>query len=323
MENNKELISVIMSVYNEKADWLKESVNSILQQTYKNIEFVIVVDNPKNTCLIDILKEYEKADNRIILKINEENKGLVHSLNRALEYCTGQYIARMDADDISHLDRFEKQLSYIKSNKLDLIGTNVHLFKDNKHVFFTTDKLLTHKYLKKLLLRGAIGIVHPTFFGKREVFETLNGYEYSPHTEDMEFLARVITNGFKVGNMKDVLLDCRYSDGSITKSNAIYIYKMALYITKLFNEFNKNGKYQFDKRYYETIEVSDKEIANYSKNKILLGQAREEFNNKNYVRFIYHMTKALLTSSSILLNIKLNLFLQYYRFLEKNPKYFN
>ena len=182
------LISVIMSIYNEKESWIKESIESILNQTHKNLEFIIIIDNPTREDLIKVVKKYAKKDNRIKYFINIENKGLVYSLNRALEYCNGEFIARMDADDISHLNRFEKQLEYLKKNKLDLIGSNVNLFNE-KGVFYTTNKLLSHKYIKRLLAFGTIGIVHPTFFAKSEVFKKLNGYKNALHAEDKEFLA--------------------------------------------------------------------------------------------------------------------------------------
>jgi glycosyltransferase involved in cell wall biosynthesis len=186
-----------MSVYNEKESWIKEAIESILNQTYKNLEFIIVIDNPIREDIIKVIKEYVKKDNRINYFINEKNMGLVYSLNRALKHCNGEYIARMDADDISHVNRFELQLNYLEENNLDLIGCNVNLFNE-EGIFYTTNKLLTHKYIKKLLTYGTIGIVHPTFFGREEVFRKLNGYKNAFHAEDMEFLARIFCNDFRV-----------------------------------------------------------------------------------------------------------------------------
>ena len=79
-----ELISVIMSTYNEKAEWIRKSVESILNQTYSNIEFVIVLDNPNNEMIQEVLREYEALDTRVRLVYNENNIGLVKSLNKAL-----------------------------------------------------------------------------------------------------------------------------------------------------------------------------------------------------------------------------------------------
>ena len=92
-----DLISVIMSTYNESLDEIKKSVESVLGQTYKRIEYIVVLDNPQNT----EIKSYFKtlSDSRIKLIENKTNVGLVRSLNKALQIANGTYIARMDADD--------------------------------------------------------------------------------------------------------------------------------------------------------------------------------------------------------------------------------
>src|SRR5690348_17026682 len=105
-----------MSVYNEQDDWLKQSIESILNQTYQYFEFIIVLDNPNNKAAKRLLERYQQIDNRIKLIYNEENIGLTNSLNKALEVAKGTYIARMDADDISDPRRFEIQYNYFKDH---------------------------------------------------------------------------------------------------------------------------------------------------------------------------------------------------------------
>ena len=310
------LISIIMSVYNEKPDWLKESIDSILNQTYSNLEFIIILDNPENIKLKYILNEYKLKDTRVKVLINDVNKGLVFSLNRALKECSGGYIARMDADDISYPDRLEKQIKYLIDNNLDLIGSNITLFKNDKKIFYKTDKLLTHKYLTKLLSVGTIGIVHPTFFAKKEVFDRLNGYKNAFHAEDMEFLGRVVFHGFKVGNMKEILFDCRYSENSVTKTNAFLMYKTAEYCTKIFKQSLKTRQYIFDDNYKNNLVFNDKEKDNFNKKQILMAEAREKLNNKKYISAIYKIIKASFHSSSVFTSIKINLFLKIFKFLE-------
>lgn len=310
------LISVIMSVYNEKPQWLKESIESILNQTYKNIEFIIIIDNPLNKKAIDLINNYALKDKRVKLFINDKNMGLVYSLNLGLKNANGDYIARMDADDISHLNRLEKQLKYIKEENLDLIGSNINLFNENG-VFFTTDKLLTHKYIKKLLAKGTIGIVHPTFFAKRELFDKLGAYANSLHTEDKELLARAICNNFRVGNIKDILLNCRYNNQSITKTNAIYVDRVGRYITKVFKDCLMSGKYNFDEKYIKELKVSKKEIENYNKKQLLINEAKAQLNQKNYLKFIYLLLKAIISSKTVFSTIKVNIYLKIYRVLEQ------
>ena len=311
----KALISIIMSVYNEKQEWIQDSIESILKQTYQNIEFIIIIDNPNNSVATELIKEYAKKDNRIKYFINEKNKGLIYSLNKALQYANGDYIARMDADDISHKNRLEKQLNYLCDNNLDLIGSNVNLFNENG-IFYITNKLLTHKYIVKLLKAGTIGIVHPTFFAKRDIFIKLNGYKNAFHVEDKDFLARVICNNFKVGNMKNISLDCRYNNQSITKNNAIYINKMGKYITNIFQKCTRIKQYSFDEKYYDNLKISKEELTSFNQKQILMAQARESLNNKKYITFIILLFKAIFSSRSTLSSIKINLYFKVFKILE-------
>ena len=115
-------ISVIMSVYNENINQLEKSIYSILNQNFWNFEFIIVLDNPDNL----IAKEYISniADQRIIFLQNKENKWLPFSLNKAIDISHWNYIARMDADDVSQLNRFSKQFHYLEQNNtVDLLFT--------------------------------------------------------------------------------------------------------------------------------------------------------------------------------------------------------
>ncbi|HDL4956660.1 TPA: glycosyltransferase, partial [Mannheimia haemolytica] len=94
-------ISVVMSTYNEPVEWVEKSIRSILNQTYDNIEVIVICDNPDNKGIVDLLNLIKEGDNRVVLHFNERNKGLIYSLNKAINLSSGEYIARMDADDIS------------------------------------------------------------------------------------------------------------------------------------------------------------------------------------------------------------------------------
>ena len=124
-------ISVLMSVYHEPIDWLALSVDSILNQSFSDFEFIIIVDDPNNQEAINYIRQKEEEDNRIVLLINEENVGLTKSLNKGLKIAKGNYIARMDADDISYPERFEKQFTFMESHpSVILLGTGVRYFGD-------------------------------------------------------------------------------------------------------------------------------------------------------------------------------------------------
>lgn len=111
-----------MSTYNEENMLIRQAVESILNQTYSEFEFIIVLDNPKNIEIANLIQEYASRDKRIVILKNEKNLGLVKSLNKALEISKGEYIMRMDADDISEKDRIEKEYKFLKENNLDLVA---------------------------------------------------------------------------------------------------------------------------------------------------------------------------------------------------------
>ena len=213
------MISVIMSVYNEKKEWLQLSIESILNQTYTNFEFIIILDNPKNETLKKLILKFQEKDKRIKFYINDSNIGLTKSLNKALTYAKGEYIARMDADDISISTRLEKQLNYIKQTDIDILGTNVIKFDDKNNEefsnFFLKDIDIKQNIFKKNM------IAHPTWLVKKEVYKCLNGYREIPATEDYDFLLRAIKYGFVLGNMKEHLLKYRVNNIGVSQTKLL------------------------------------------------------------------------------------------------------
>ena len=128
-------ISVIMSIYSEKEEWIKESIDSILSQTFRDFEFIIINDNPKRKENENLLLEYSQKDNRIIVITNKENIGLTKSLNKGLSIAKGKYIARMDADDISFPTRFQKQIDFLdKNTEYVLCGANISYFGSEEKI---------------------------------------------------------------------------------------------------------------------------------------------------------------------------------------------
>ena len=203
------MVSVVMSTYNEPLKWVKQAIESILQQTYQNIEFVIVIDDPSNFPVV----EYINSISSVRVIENKENMGLVKSLNKALQMAQGQYIARMDADDISLPNRIEKQMDFLLKNKLDLCGSNIEIFDEKKSI---PSKVCLHdQYLKKVL-RYEGGIPHPTWVSKREVYENLGGYRDIDACEDYDFLARAALKGYLFGNLKEITLRYRDNRNSIS-----------------------------------------------------------------------------------------------------------
>lgn len=209
-----EKISVLMSVYKEPIEWIKMAVDSIVKQTYKNIEIIIIVDSPDYNELIEVLREYENKHKYIRLLINQENIGLVKSLNKGLDFCTGEYIARMDADDICEPQRLERQMLYLKEKNYDLVGCAYSIFSGNTEIRKHFGPA-SHDICKKML-RYRSCILHPAWLVRKQVYETLNGYRNFDACEDLDFLIRASLAGFKLGNVQSILMGYRDNPNSIS-----------------------------------------------------------------------------------------------------------
>lgn len=198
---DKPKVSVIMSVYNGMP-YLNMAVGSILEQSYKNFEFIIVDDASEDDSWKYLVS---KKDERIKLIRNKKNLGLARSLNIALRQANGDYIARMDADDISSPDRLRIQLKFMEGNPTtDICGLFVSVIDKQGKVIGIIKKPVTDKEIKRRLY-WLTPIIHPTWFVKREVFAKLKGYDEKwDYVEDFEFLIRA--KDFKMANIPKKLL---------------------------------------------------------------------------------------------------------------------
>ncbi len=248
---NREKISVIMSIYKEQENELKESIESILNQTYKNIEFIIIIDYPEEKWREEFVRSYR--DNRIKLIVNNKNLGLPQSLNKALKKVTGDYIARMDADDLSSIDRLEKHLNYLKEKQYALCGAYMQCFFEGENQRLVKCPLKPENVAKILKVKNCMS--HPTWFAKKEVFQKLDGYRDIFSCEDYDFLIRAVLNGFKIGNINEVLLKNRLTLDSISRGNpgtqeliAVFLRKnyrnKKIISEKEFNDFINSKEYK-------------------------------------------------------------------------------
>ena len=130
MTIDSEKVSVLMSCYNSQKT-LKDSINSVLTQTYKNFEFLIIDDGSSDDTL-KILQDFENIDERIKVYKNSKNIGLTKSLNILIDKSVGKYIARQDADDISKPERFDVQYNYLRSSAFRCCTSEQHVKNSTK-----------------------------------------------------------------------------------------------------------------------------------------------------------------------------------------------
>ena len=291
---NMKKVSVIMSVYNEKKIWVQKAIESIINQTYKNIEFIIILDNPSNLELDKTIAEYSARDNRIKYYINECNKGLVESLNFGIDQCTGEYIARMDADDISELERIEKQLFFIEKNNCDIVGSRMRLISENESLLGMTGKygLREKTAIESLKIRNIIS--HPTWFVKSECFKKIGKYHSLYTIEDYEWICRAITYGFKVCNMPDVLLNYRVRSSSVSSEKAYLQRCSGEIVRKEYIRCIRNHKiFDYKKVEDEILNIKGEENQ-YAKYSMLLRQGYGCIKQRRLFYGIYNIIRAIL-----------------------------
>lgn len=252
-----DLVTVIMSVYNEKEEWLIQAIDSIINQTYTNIEFIIVLDNPNAVNLKRIIWNYALKYKRIIFIENNRNMGLVYSLNKALSAAKGKFIARMDADDISHINRIERQIEYIYKKNCDLVATAMNFIDENSKIIGQSACYgQTINSCKKSLKYRAI-LPHPTWLFKRNILLDTGYYKNIKTAEDYDFVCRVQTFGKKIINIPEVLFDYRLRSSGISVGNAYQQYKTTKLIQKEYKKcFNDGSKYDSLKVFNQTKKIN-------------------------------------------------------------------
>lgn len=278
------MISVIMSTYKEDERLLRESIESILNQTYRDFEYIIILDYPDNDVHKSVIEEYALKDDRIHFYINEKNMGLTDSLNRGLSLCHGEYIARMDADDISLPDRLERQMKYLEKNHYDLIGGITEMINENGSLLYSIKSVPTDPKKINKALRYSQCIAHPTWLGRKEVFEKNAGYRHMPLCEDYDFTLRAVLNGFVISNLNEPVLKYRMTSNSISRSN---LFEQYLYMSYITNEYKNNRIASVDKAYaYVQQYLNETDSDKYLKANVIFNRMLQEMSDKQFLSFI-------------------------------------
>lgn len=215
--NDRHLVSVIMSVYNEIPEYLDLAVESILHQTYENIEFLIADDGSGQEAAA-ALDEVARRDPRIHL-FRHENTGLSTALNHLIRQSHGAFVARQDSDDISEPDRIEQQVSYSAGHpEVMLLGTGCLLI-DAQGKVLHRQRVKTRPQTLRRLLRRTNQFVHGSVMFRAEVFQGQMYYWGFRHAEDYDLFLR-IAERFPVANIDLPLYRYRIYPQSISVSRS-------------------------------------------------------------------------------------------------------
>ena len=200
----EELVSVIMGVYN-CADTIDDAIQSILNQSYTNWEFIICDDGSSDGTYEHLLKFKKMQPEKFIILKNETNQQLAYTLNKCLKYVNGTYVARMDGDDKSFSARFKKQVSFLKENKeIDLVGSSMQRF-NKKGIHDILPAVLNPD---KMVLKKTTPFHHATIMTYPHVYDELGGYTVLLRTircEDYDLWFKFFKHDFKGHNIMEPL----------------------------------------------------------------------------------------------------------------------
>lgn len=295
MDNKNDLISVLMPTYNVE-EYVEEAVRSILNQTWTNFE-LIIVDDCSTDKTFDILRGLANQDPRIRIYRNKENSKICQTLNRAWSHAKGNYIARMDGDDISTSDRFQVLMDFLyEHKKCGLVGSGMITIDENGKELSRPSFLKSNKYIR--YFNSYKSCITHIWIARREVYEKLNGYREIPYAEDYDFVLRCIRLGYEVANADAYVYKVRIRNGNTGSTNGLAQYKAKDYVLNLYKNEKRDNVDRFLKDdYKKSIYCTQKELKKFEKARENLDVAIHNKNNK--VKMLKYTLAAMAGSSYI------------------------
>lgn len=233
-------VSVIMPIFNEE-DCVGDTIESVSKQTFGDFEFIVINDGSTDGTQ-NILEDYARKDERIKIIVNEKNMGVEKSLNSGIKASRGGYIALIDAADLCHPTRFEKQIKFLEENKnVFMVGTYQYWIDENKKIIGIYRFPTNPEDVKKNLFGFASITVLPSLIIRKDLFERIGLFDLRYSTSmEYELFVRTIKSGFDIANIPEFLVYVARRKRGISISNmrAIFINMTrirARYLPYLFN----------------------------------------------------------------------------------------
>jgi glycosyltransferase involved in cell wall biosynthesis len=321
-------ISVVMSNLNQ-GNFLELSIQSILNQTYKNFEFIIIDDSSKDNS-IEILKFYEFKDNRVKVFFNKTTQGLSKNLNHGIHLSSYDLIFRMDADDIALNNRFEIQLKKLNEDpKLMILGSNINIIDEKNNIIKKSNFPISFEHIK-FFSNYINPLAHPSVCMRKSLFSVIGYYnDKKKSSQDYDLWLRAIRANIKIQNIEEVLLNYRIHSNSIS-NNFFYRQQKDFFLSKnssitrahkyqisllkisssnrvkLYNKFNQEllfSRYFYDRSYLYYLfkknflkkkriikQIFKSNISNFNKSNFFLGLAVELYKKNFYLKFLIYLT---------------------------------
>ncbi|EGQ9589553.1 glycosyltransferase [Vibrio parahaemolyticus] len=213
--------SVLCSLYyKEKPDYLEQCFKSLAWQTLKANEVVVVHDGPLTPALYETLEKWQK---KLPIKqiIIEKNVGLGDALNKGLEHCSNDLVARVDTDDINHPDRFEKQIKYMDDNpQIAAVSSDIIEFEVTPDKPSKVKKVPSHEKIEKYSLKRN-PLNHMATVFRKEAVEQVGSYKHHLYMEDYYLWLRLQSGGFKLSNIPETLVSARVGNGMLERRKGV------------------------------------------------------------------------------------------------------
>ncbi len=223
MKSNKcELVSIVLPVYNVKPIYLYRCIKSLLNQTYDNLELIVIVDpstNKENDSNIINVIELFQDDHRLRAIYHKQRKGLTHSLNEGIVLSKGELIARADADDFYSKYRLEYQVDFISKNHVDVVGTWAIVVSEDERIIGKIKLPVTPKEIRKHMIAHNPVINSSTIVTKK-VYRSIGLYVPNfEGSEDYEFWIRIVAHNYRIANLPRYLTFLRENLESVTRGS--------------------------------------------------------------------------------------------------------
>jgi glycosyltransferase involved in cell wall biosynthesis len=205
---------VVLPLYNENPIFLEECLLSLVNQTYKDIEIIIIDDS--DIChnqFSSVVNNLLKLDHRIVYIKNKKRLGLARSLNLGIESAKGRYIARIDSDDIANIDRLKKQFIFLEKNlDIQVLGSNIRIFNKDSRFIYEINYPEKHKEIIKRF-NYIVPLAHPSLMVRKDTYFKYGFYNVDyKYCEDLDLWLRWINAGVKFHNLQEQLIDYRFDD---------------------------------------------------------------------------------------------------------------
>ena len=290
-------VTIIMTAYNAET-FINQAIESVLSQTYKNFEFIIVNDGSTDRTL-GFIREFERVDNRIIV-IDHANIGMGESLNQAIEISKSELIFRMDADDIMMSNRLEEQLSFMNENpKISVLSCLAYYIgKKNKVIGKTFSDLKEVEDCRRYYRDNeVIGLLHPGVVFRKSIIQNIGGYrgKFWP-AEDIDLWNRLVEKGHDIVTLQKILMNYRVHGGSTITSKFIESRKKYEWVREtMWNRRKGNSEPAWDDFLNDFNTKSILEKLNwkrkaYAKNHYRAGGF--DYANRKYLSFLLHLIGA-------------------------------